>query len=93
MRVNEAVDYDLTIAPVDSEHFVALVIKDIAVLEFFIIANRIDLDLDIFFVAVNIVRVVFLFGLINFLLLTEEVVKAVFVLPKSLKVLLNLYNI
>jgi hypothetical protein len=93
LRVNKAVDFDLIVAPVESEHFVTLVIKDIAVLEFLIIAGTKDLNLDIFFVAIYIVRVVFLFGLIIFLLLTEEVVKAVFVLAKSLKILLILYNI
>jgi hypothetical protein len=93
LRVNKAVDFDLIVAPVESEHFVTLVIKDIAVLEFLIIADTKDLNLDIFFVAIYIVRVVFLFGLIIFLLLTEEVVKAVFVLAKSLKILLILYNI
>jgi len=93
LRVNEAVDFDLTVGPVDSEHFVTLIIKDILILESFIIADSNDLDLDIFFVAINIVWVVFLFGLINFLLLIEEVVKAVFVLPKFIKALLILYNI
>jgi hypothetical protein len=95
LRVNKAVDFYLIVAPIESEHFVTLFIKDIAVLEFLIIVDPKNLNLDIFFVAIYIVRVVFLFGLIIFifLLLTEEVVKAVFVLTEFLKVLLFLHNI